>query len=207
MFLSDGLSSHGSNIYSTCSGYERNPLILGSFLLINWSDSPTCPQTRTVTELTETQSQILTEPPVRTGTVLIVEDDPTNLKYFTLCIRRLGLAVESARDGFAGVETFKREPDRFTVVLMDLQMPNCSGEDAFQLIRESGPLGAKVPVIAATAHASPSCRQKCMDLGMNDFLAKPCLPRQITDVLMKWLSPLDPESKSANPCFGDSASA
>ena len=138
-------------------------------------------------QLTDSGSQQSFDASARATTVLIVEDDPTNLKYFSTCIKRFGLEVETAHDGWAGVEAFKREPDRFALILMDLQMPNCSGEDAFKLIRNLGGVGSNIPVIAATAHASRNCRERCLELGMNDFLAKPCLPTEIAEVLKKWI--------------------
>ena len=104
--------------------------------------------------------------------VLVAEDNPVNRKLVTTLLRKRGhkvKAVENGREAVASVRS-----DAFDVVLMDLQMPEMSGLEAAQAIRELEHAGARrLPLIALTAHAMRGDRERCLEAGMDGYLAKP----------------------------------
>ena len=81
-------------------------------------------------------------------------------------------------------------PD-YDAVLMDCEMPEMDGYEATRRIRErrTGTRNPHIPIIALTADAMSGDREKCLQAGMNDYLAKPVEARQLADVLEKWLIP------------------
>ncbi len=105
--------------------------------------------------------------------VLLAEDNPMNVKLAKALLHRLGHSVAVASDGQGALDMLAREP--FDVVLMDVEMPVMDGITTTRHIR-SGAAGEDnrgIPVIAMTAHALSSFRQKCMEAGMNHFVTKP----------------------------------
>ncbi|MBL8481709.1 MAG: PAS domain S-box protein, partial [Rhodocyclaceae bacterium] len=122
------------------------------------------------------------------GTVLIVEDNPTNQRVVQSMLQRLGLATRVAGNGREGLEALGSNPD-IDLVLMDLQMPEMDGCEASAHIR-AGELAAgrgRRPVIAMTAHAFEHDRKRCFAAGMDDFLCKPVMLDALRSVLAKWL--------------------
>jgi hypothetical protein len=103
--------------------------------------------------------------------VLIVEDQPLNQQLAKKLISDFGFTAEIAINGKAALEILRNDPDPFDVVLMDLQMPELDGYDAAKLIRTK--LQLAIPIIAVTAHSSSGEREKCLNIGMNDYLVKP----------------------------------
>jgi PAS domain S-box-containing protein len=104
--------------------------------------------------------------------VLVVDDSPVNLEVCQHILEREGAQVGTARDGREAVERLRAAPDAFDVVLMDVHMPVLDGNEATRLIR--GELGlAALPVIALTASALLSERERALEAGMNDFISKP----------------------------------
>jgi CheY-like chemotaxis protein len=89
--------------------------------------------------------------------------------------------------GIAAVETLATTP--YDLVLMDLQMPEMDGLEATRMIRspQSTAINPKIPIIAMTANAMLGDQQKCLDAGMNDYIAKPVNPNSLTTVLKNWL--------------------
>jgi hypothetical protein len=101
--------------------------------------------------------------------ILLVEDQPLNQQLAKKLIADFGFTTEVAFNGKAAVEFLRAET--FDIVLMDLQMPEMDGYDATKIIREK--LQLDLPIIALTAHSSAGEREKCLALGMNDYLVKP----------------------------------
>jgi signal transduction histidine kinase/ActR/RegA family two-component response regulator len=124
------------------------------------------------------------------GTVLLVEDNPVNQQVAAAMLGRLGLQTILASDGQAAVElTRERDVD---LVLMDCLMPVMDGYDATAAIRRlTGARGARLPIIALTANAMQEDRRRCLDAGMDDFLAKPFTLRQLEAQLARWLPRAD----------------
>lgn len=112
-------------------------------------------------------------------TLLIVEDNDMNLDMLSRRLERKGFKVVSARDGQAGVEAVSREqPD---LVLMDMSLPVMDGWDATRAIKADEAI-RNVPVIALTAHAMETDRQKALEAGCDDFATKPI---DFPDLLVK----------------------
>jgi CheY-like chemotaxis protein/signal transduction histidine kinase/HPt (histidine-containing phosphotransfer) domain-containing protein len=129
-----------------------------------------------------------TEPPARlSGHILLVEDNPVNQSVARTMLQRLGLSVTVADNGREGVRAL--ETGRFDVVLMDCQMPEMDGFEATSAIRrrEKKDGRARQPIIAMTANAMEGDRQRCIAVGMDDYLAKPVKQMELRRMLHQWL--------------------
>lgn len=116
--------------------------------------------------------------------VLLAEDEPINQEVSRELLESAGLVVDLADDGVEAVELARRT--NYDLVLLDLQMPNMNGIEAAAIIR-SLPGREYLPILALTANAFTSDRQKCLDAGMNDHIGKPVDPDQLFATLLKWL--------------------
>jgi two-component system cell cycle response regulator DivK len=102
--------------------------------------------------------------------ILIVEDNPMNRDMLSRRLIRAGHSVLMAADGRQGIETAMREmPD---LILMDMSLPEIDGWEATRRLK-SDKLTRRIPVIALTAHAMSSDRQRCMEAGCDDYDTKP----------------------------------
>ncbi len=103
--------------------------------------------------------------------ILLVEDTPANQALATKLLRAAGHDVVAASTGADGVRLAgERRPD---LVLMDLGLPDMSGSEALVAIRTTVPDGARVPVVAFTAHAMVGDRERALEAGFNGYLSKP----------------------------------
>ncbi|MDH5544131.1 MAG: PAS domain S-box protein [Gammaproteobacteria bacterium] len=129
------------------------------------------------------------------GHVLLVEDNPVNQEVSSELIRQLGMTVDIAANGIEAVEAVKRSP--YDLVLMDCQMPEMDGYEATNYIRifENSQSRTKVNIIALTANAMKGDREKCIAVGMNDYLSKPFTLEQLISTLRRWL----PEHQENQP--------
>lgn len=119
--------------------------------------------------------------------ILLAEDNQINAVLATTLIRRSGHKVDVAKNGEEAVAA--AQSAAYDLVFMDMHMPQMDGLEASRRIRALKGPAANVPIIALTANAMPSDRQKCMAAGMNDFLSKPFEPGDIDDMLAKWAAP------------------
>ena len=119
------------------------------------------------------------------GRVLLVEDNEVNQEVARHVLRSLGLEITLATNGAEAITALIRSP--YDLVLMDCQMPVMDGYEATRRIRAGKVPNATVPVIAMTAHAMPGDRAKCLEAGMNDYLAKPIQREDVATVLHRWL--------------------
>ncbi len=118
-------------------------------------------------------------------TVLVVEDNPVNRKVAVGMLEHLGYAVEIAVDGVEAASLFA--PGTFDAILMDCQMPRMDGYDATRAIRAQENT-CHTPIIAMTASAMASDRDKCLAAGMDDFLSKPIGTEKLGATLNNWIS-------------------
>jgi two-component system, sensor histidine kinase and response regulator len=126
----------------------------------------------------ELEARHLTIPPVpvsrHSGAILVAEDNPVNQKVITLMLRNLGYDCEVAENGRVALEALRQRP--FALVLMDEHMPEMDGIEATRRIRAdiaAGLLPEGLPIIATTADAMPGTRERCLQAGMDNYLAKP----------------------------------
>jgi signal transduction histidine kinase/FixJ family two-component response regulator len=138
-------------------------------------------------------------PPLR---ILVVDDNAVNQQVVCGLLQRAGHSVATADSGLAAIAAVRAaEPDRFDVVLMDVQMPEMDGLTATQEIRALPPPFDAVSVIALTAHASNSSRTECLAAGMNGFVSKPVRLRPLLDEIAAVLD-LPVDKADATPDAG-----
>lgn len=123
-----------------------------------------------------------------TGKVLLVEDNPVNQAVAKKMLEKIGVEYEIANNGQEAVERLDEEHD-FNVVLMDCQMPVLDGYAATAEIRnrENQNNLKRMPVIAMTANAMEGDKEKCINAGMDDYVAKPVKMTELKEVLQRWL--------------------
>jgi PAS domain S-box-containing protein len=128
--------------------------------------------------------------------VLLAEDNPTNQQVALGLFRKLGIRADLANDGREVVEAAGAK--LYDIIFMDVQMPVMNGFEATSVIRdpESAVLWHEVPVVAMTAHAMQGDRERCLAAGMNDYLAKPIVPKALAETLQKWLPAQHREDRS-----------
>jgi len=108
-------------------------------------------------------------------TLLVVDDVLLNREFIKAMLSEVeGLDMDFAGNGLEAVEKFKKEPDRFSLILMDIHMPEMDGLEATRVIRKlDNEYAKKIPIIALTAATKESEVRKCVDAGMDDFIVKP----------------------------------
>ena len=109
-----------------------------------------------------------------------------NQRVVTLMTERLGYELDVVTDGRAAIEAVS-SGRRYSLILMDCQMPELDGFEATRLIREIAGDPGQTPIVALTASAYAADRQRCLDAGMNDFLAKPITFALFASTLARWL--------------------
>jgi two-component system, sensor histidine kinase and response regulator len=116
--------------------------------------------------------------------VLLVEDNPVNLEVGAGILEILGCRLSNAVNGWAALKRY------FDIVFMDCQMPEMDGFEATAAIRSrEQDTGKRIPIVALTANAIEGDRERCLQAGMNDYVAKPFTLIQIEEVLSSWVSP------------------
>ena len=123
---------------------------------------------------------------IRGASVLLVEDNELNQMVAVELLLEAGFAVDVAENGQIALDRIERKA--YDVVLMDMQMPVMDGETATRQLR-SNPRHAHLPIVAMTANAMESDRQRCFAAGMNDHVAKPIEPAALWAALSRWIRP------------------
>ena len=122
------------------------------------------------------------------GRILLIEDNAVNQKIAIKMLEKLGLTTFVAANGAVGVELAQREA--YDAILMDCQMPVMDGYAATENIRQwEGLVQRRRPIIAMTASALESEKERCMASGMDDFIAKPVTLPALRKTLARWLPP------------------
>jgi CheY-like chemotaxis protein len=120
--------------------------------------------------------------------ILIVEDLAANRELFSLQLQQFGLASQSVKNGREAIELLEADPNAFSMILMDLQMPVMDGLTAAQLIRHSElNTDRHIVIIALTANRAVESREQCLQAGMDDFINKPVTLDKLSELLSKWL--------------------
>jgi two-component system, sensor histidine kinase and response regulator len=117
--------------------------------------------------------------------ILLVDDEAVSREVTMELLRGVALHVEVAEGGVQALEMAQQHT--YDLILMDLQMPGMDGLEAARRLRERADT-ATTPIIALTANAFAEDRVRCLNAGMDDFLAKPFRPEALFDMLVKWLS-------------------
>jgi PAS domain S-box-containing protein len=122
----------------------------------------------------------------RRGLVLVVDDNATNQKIAVQMLQTLGHRADVAANGVEAVEAFRTVP--YDLVLMDCRMPLMDGYQATLSIRSSEAAGRRTPILAMTASAMDADRQRCLEVGMDDYLSKPVRLAEVADKLDRWFA-------------------
>ncbi len=117
--------------------------------------------------------------------VLVVDDDVRNIFALSSVLERRGMTVLSAGTGREAIETIETTPD-LAIVLMDIMMPEMDGYETMQVIRQNSAL-RRLPIVALTAKAMKGDRERCLEAGASEYLAKPVNTEQLLSALRMWL--------------------
>jgi two-component system sensor histidine kinase/response regulator len=117
--------------------------------------------------------------------ILLVEDNAVNQKLAQFMLTKAGYHVEVVNNGIEALEKYTSCPERFDLIFMDIQMPEMDGREATREIRKRG--FTEVPIIAMTAESMKGDAEKCMDAGMNDYIAKPIKREIVFEKIKKWV--------------------
>lgn len=206
-----------------CSAYLLKPVrqkeLFNSILAVMGQQQPDnkLPTTSIITR------HMLAEADHSQNLILLAEDNAINQKLALRLLQKVGYSVDVAENGLQAVEAVQKK--KYSLVLMDVQMPEMDGYDATIKIRALPGEVSKVPIVAMTAHAMTGDREKCLQAGMNDYLTKPLNVDEVLSVVNKYVTasqeasldnviepsgaqPVEPtplyDLKTALPRFGDS---
>jgi CheY-like chemotaxis protein len=116
--------------------------------------------------------------------ILLVEDNEDNRIVYSTILKHFGYEVSEALNGEEGIAKARtQQPD---LVLMDISIPVIDGWEATQVLKHD-PATKHIPIIALTAHALASDREKAMEVGCDGYLAKPCEPRAVVAEVQRFL--------------------
>jgi len=145
-------------------------------------------------------------------TILAAEDMDFNREVLGKYLEKTGVTIDFAENGKIAVDKFKANPDKYNLILMDINMPEMGGDEATIQIRayekelnkdlsnkgstsftegetrsDNGNLRKQIPIVAMTADVFKEDVEKCLSVGMNDHVAKPIVPKKIYETLKKYL--------------------
>ncbi len=134
---------------------------------------------RAISEQLRTDIKSRQPPAIR---ILLAEDNPVNQKVTLQMLKKIGYEADIAANGLEVLEALERQP--YDIILMDIQMPEMDGLEAAKNIRERW---HNVPkIIAITAYALGGDRDRCLEVGMDDYLSKPIQLNELQSKLLKW---------------------
>lgn len=122
--------------------------------------------------------------PIQDARILLVEDNEANQLVARTMLEKAGFVVVTANNGLEAVDAILN--DHYHLVLMDLQMPEMDGFKACEVIRKLNEHGKTLPILAMSANVSAQDKQKCKDVGMDDFLSKPVSKKHMITVISSW---------------------
>lgn len=149
-----------------------------------------------------TDADIKKHIPKRKGfKILLAEDNLINQKVAIRTLNSAGYEVDAVLNGEQAVRAFTEH--NYDLVLMDIQMPEMDGFEATKHIRNMAEPKCKIPIIAITAHALVGDREKCLEAGMDEYVPKPIVARQIIQMLDHFLKIDHSENQKATPANGE----
>ncbi|MDH3858597.1 MAG: ATP-binding protein [Gammaproteobacteria bacterium] len=122
---------------------------------------------------------------VSKGNILLVEDNIANQKFASFLLTKMGYNADIAEDGQEAIRLWREK--NYQLILMDCLMPTMDGYQSTLKIRREEQPNARIPIIALTANASETDRQKCRQSGMDEVLTKPYRRHELEEVLDRWL--------------------
>jgi CheY-like chemotaxis protein len=145
---------------------------------------------RVVTDLPESKQRMIerlhnSNESLRNRKVLVVDDDARNIFALSTLLENSEMEVVSATNGRQAIEIIKSTPD-LAVVLMDIMMPEMDGYETMHEIRKV-PEFRTLPIVALTAKAMKGDREKCLEAGASDYIAKPINSDELLSLLRVWL--------------------
>jgi len=153
---------------------------------------------QSVGALTESQSTALLN-----ARILVAENNSTNREVALGMLANLGLTANAVDNGAEALAALEAAP--YDLVLMDVRMPVMDGIEATRRIRDprSEVLNREIPIVAMTANAMDADRERCLAVGMNDFVPKPVSKLVLRDALSRWLRPPDTASQGVAKPWAD----
>ena len=145
---------------------------------------------RVVTDLPEAKQKMLerlhsSNEALRSRRVLVVDDDARNIFALTTLLENNEMEVISATNGRQAIDLIEQTED-LSAVLMDIMMPDMDGYETMREIRKS-PKFRSLPILALTAKAMKGDREKCLEAGASDYIAKPVNSNELLSLLRMWL--------------------
>jgi PAS domain S-box-containing protein len=131
------------------------------------------------------ESLPILQAPLPGVSILLAEDNLVNQRVAVAVMKKLGIKPDLAVNGLEALKSFQDKP--YDLILMDCQMPEMDGFQATREIRALEPLGQRTPIIAMTANAMQGDRERCLEAGMDDYLAKPVAILDLKTALQRWL--------------------
>jgi CheY-like chemotaxis protein len=182
-----GTSDSGSHQIDKSNSSGRSALHVDSMDAARDSSQAGDPATRNAAEASPANC------PANSGhRLLLVEDNAVNQLVASRMLQRLGFTVEFATDGKQAVDMVAA--NRYDLVFMDCQMPVMDGYQATEQIRRTEPSERHVIIVAMTANAMQTDRQRCLDSGMDDYISKPINKSEVIAVLNRYLPASVPQA-------------
>lgn len=116
--------------------------------------------------------------------ILIVEDVEINREIVRFILESTHAQIDEAENGRVAVERFIENPQKYDLILMDIQMPELDGYTATRMIRE---MDSEIPIVAMTAHAFKEDKEKSLEIGMNDHMSKPIDENTLLSTVAKYI--------------------
>jgi len=164
----------------------------------------------TLAELSSDEhSEVTNQPAGQVAHVLVAEDNIVNQKVASLILEKLGCKVDLVNNGQEALDAVR--VNDYSLVFMDCQMPVLDGFETTKALRASE--DAKIPIIAMTANALRGDRERCLNVGMDDYISKPVKAEYFESILKRWLNrtevpisdDLVPEIKPERPYINECA--
>ena len=171
----DSVPHKGSTFWFTAQFEKPSPVLSLQDVSLEIIQKPVNPPSSQLSEVARRRMRIL-----------IAEDNTFNQKVVLRQVREMGFGADGVANGIEALEALRRIP--YDLILMDCQMPEMDGYACAAEIRRLEDHARHVPVIAMTAHVMKTDRDKCLAVGMDDFLSKPVRVAHLESVLTRWLT-------------------